>query len=413
MAHLRNKNVQHWHIPCYANYNCPTRSDPASGSRAETVSDKPHDSAGFGSDLSKMMSGLGDSDLDPDLALTSSFLWLLVLASLLGILIVGVALCSRGGFRRQLNAFLLTLLCSDLLMAVVVMPLYALSYASQTAMPWTTCRAWVYVHLLVVGVRSWVLPATTMLHFLHDGIIPRGRLLLTLIWVWVMSGLLVLPAHLAADTFLDSETCSVRQGNFPLLAYVVIMLFFLPAGLLGPAFLKWSQMTTKFNINEFNSCDELEEMAAGSNSDRDASDRSMSRRSIDKLRQILVVKGDVSQKVDILHMTDKDFPGALYTFTISHAVAWSPFFVAILLPSVLANPIPVFVLNTVLWLGFAQSVVTPILIPMISRRIAVVIARGCECEFLACGSRRRKVVGESDERSSQSTSVSEDAPMDV
>jgi hypothetical protein len=145
MSYINTVDYAGWHLPCYANHNCPKRlvSNDAAG-----VSDggTNHYSAGAGrAPLDLMTMGNGDSGL------VSGFLWCLVFVSIFDIVVVFAVLGSLR-FRRPLNLFLLSVLLSDVVITLVVMPLHAIHTANMASGE-KSCMSWMYAHLVAVCAR--------------------------------------------------------------------------------------------------------------------------------------------------------------------------------------------------------------------------------------------------------------------
>lgn len=146
-------------------------------------------------------------------------------------------------------------------MALVVVPLHLLELfviPDPTGDTRVSCKIQVFFHLFVVSVRSWSTSAFILLHHLHDGIIPSSHSIIALAWTWIMSGLLVIPTIVVPGSLVDFEECSLRPENYGMTVYAGVTLFFLPALILTPAFIKWSKLSNQFTLRRDISADFLD-----------------------------------------------------------------------------------------------------------------------------------------------------------
>ena len=74
-----------------------------------------------------------------------------------------------------------------------------------------------------------------------------------------MSGLLVLPSILVKDSFVDFNKCSLIPQNYGMIIYVSIMLFILPATVLAPIFIWYTNLNKQFHIRRDMSSDFLDD----------------------------------------------------------------------------------------------------------------------------------------------------------
>ena len=79
-----------------------------------------------------------------------------------------------------------------------------------------------------------------------------------LLWTWIVAALLVLPTIIVKDSFVDFQRCSLIPQNYGMIIYVSVMLFFLPALLLAPIFIKSTKINKQFNIRRDISSDFLD-----------------------------------------------------------------------------------------------------------------------------------------------------------
>jgi uncharacterized membrane protein (DUF106 family) len=189
-----------------------------------------------------------------------------------------------------------------------------------------------------------------LLYRVYDGFIPRFYLLLVLIWVWIASSLLCLPAILSQESFLIVDTCSIVKDNVAMVIYISVMTFLLPACLLTPAFIKWSHLEASEDRMEaakkrfFEADDDDEEV------DLETEDKRISR----------------------LHLVDREMPTVLFTMGVFNVVAWCPFYAILLAEPFLINAPPQFVSLMVVFIGYAQTMATPLLICILYDRIIAV-----------------------------------------
>ena len=92
-----------------------------------------------------------------------------------------------------MNHFILSTMTSDVLMALVVIPLVAQYLLGGDILPPSTCGLVVFAQLVSVSAKSWSLVAYIILNYVHDGLIPSCRSVLVAIWVWIASALIVVP----------------------------------------------------------------------------------------------------------------------------------------------------------------------------------------------------------------------------
>jgi len=76
-----------------------------------------------------------------------------------------------------------------------------------------------------------------------------------------------------------------------------------------------------------------------------------------------------SRVTQLFLVSDKNFPRTLFAMAIMHAVTWAPFYFVILISPILTVRLPreVFLLSA--WLGYSQSVITPVMIYLLSDRV--------------------------------------------
>ena len=79
-----------------------------------------------------------------------------------------------------------------------------------------------------------------------------------LLWTWIVAALLVLPTIIVKDSFVDFQRCSLIPQNYGMIIHVSVMLFFLPALLLAPIFIKSTKINKQFNIRRDISSDFLD-----------------------------------------------------------------------------------------------------------------------------------------------------------
>ena len=79
-----------------------------------------------------------------------------------------------------------------------------------------------------------------------------------LLWTWIVAALLVLPTIIVKDSFVDFQKCGLIPQNYGMIIYVSVMLFFLPALLLAPIFIKSTKINKQFNIRRDISSDFLD-----------------------------------------------------------------------------------------------------------------------------------------------------------
>ena len=79
-----------------------------------------------------------------------------------------------------------------------------------------------------------------------------------LLWTWIVAALLVLPTIIVKDSFVDFQKCGLIPQNYGMIIYVSVMLFFLPATLLAPIFIKSTKINKQFNIRRDISSDFLD-----------------------------------------------------------------------------------------------------------------------------------------------------------
>ena len=79
-----------------------------------------------------------------------------------------------------------------------------------------------------------------------------------LLWTWIVAALLVLPTIIVKDSFVDFQRCGLIPQNYGMIIYVSVMLFFLPAILLAPIFIRSTKINKQFNIRRDISSDFLD-----------------------------------------------------------------------------------------------------------------------------------------------------------
>lgn len=263
--------------------------------------------------------------------------------------------------------FLLSILFLDVLMALLVMPLHVkqlFGSVSVSVLNGLLCQIQVFFHLFVICSRSWSIAAFIMLHHLHDGIIPTAQSIFVLLWTWIISVLLVLPTILVKDSFVDFQTCTLMDHNYGMIIYVFVIIFTLPAWILVPLFQKIFKINKQFSIRRDLSADFLDKV--DDFEDENSEDFT---ESVDSLE---IDRKPSKATLEFLK-TDSNLPRTLFTFSIMNLICWSPFFIALI--SCIFWVLPFVFLYGVVWWGFAQSLVTPIMIYLLSDRVYFIINR--------------------------------------
>ena len=74
-----------------------------------------------------------------------------------------------------------------------------------------------------------------------------------------MSALLVLPTIMVKDSFVDFNSCGLMPQNYGMIIYVSVMLFILPATVLVPIFIRFTNLNKQFHIRRDMSSDFLDD----------------------------------------------------------------------------------------------------------------------------------------------------------
>lgn len=149
-----------------------------------------------------------------------------------------------------------------------------------------------------------------------------------------------------------------------MLVYMAVICFFLPSLVLTPAFLKWADLRPRMNLNEF-SQHQSEDSDQSEEEEEDEVDHSE------------MEKGSSSSSLNRC-LTDKSFPSTLLTLSITNGLAWLPFF-SLLLLSPLLSYVPPSITLFVSLLGYAQCLVTPILIIILLDRVRMTLYKLLPC----------------------------------
>ena len=237
-----------WHMPCYQSFNCPKRNHIPID--ATTV--KPPDSdivkAGF--------------------HFTFVLLFITIVFSFFGGVFICGALCANHGGVRPLNQvsqplkkfpllffsvffyfifqLLISILVTDLFMAILVIPLHLMDLLKVSSLveegASLTCQIRLFFHLFVICVRSWSTPSFMLLHHLHDGIIPTKHSVALITFIWIISALFVLPTVLLENSLVDFQACQLLPQNYGMVFYVVFLIFLLPSLIVTPIFTRYTKM---------------------------------------------------------------------------------------------------------------------------------------------------------------------------
>ena len=167
MSYINTVDFASWHIPCYSRHNCGSRARRVNAASASSKVQKAGPGGG----------GLADAvlDADPESAAAKAFTILLLALALVGFVLACAGLCAKNGLRRPLHVFVMSLMASDLVLVLFVMPVHLLSAGSAEGPPAGTCLAWMYFQLAAVAARSWSLPAVSLLLHFYDGAVPISR----------------------------------------------------------------------------------------------------------------------------------------------------------------------------------------------------------------------------------------------
>jgi hypothetical protein len=263
-------------------------------------------------------------------------------------------------------------------MAMVVIPLHLMELFVEpdpAKTPEVSCRIQVFFHLDMISTRSWTIAAFTLLHHLHDGLIPTTQSLMVIVWTWVISGLLVMPTVIVKDSFVDFEECALNPKNYGMIIYVIVVLFILPACILTPLFIKWSRLNKQFDLKRDLSADFLDYDDDDDDIDQDIEAEEVSSSLHGSLSLNSFNNDRKASKATMRFLkSDSNLPRTLFTLAGVNVVAWLPFFSLMLATIVMIHiPSGLFFL-VVLWLGFAQSPVTPVLIYFLSDRVHFLIS---------------------------------------
>ncbi len=130
VGYINTVDFAAWHIPCYNTHNCPSSrnfagsssgSSGGSGGGGAVQSGPDYAVAGAGGSLgADFIAGESPSG---DAAVLGATMFILLMASLLGGVVVAAAAFSRKGYRRPLNTFILSLLTSDWLIVLTAFPM--------------------------------------------------------------------------------------------------------------------------------------------------------------------------------------------------------------------------------------------------------------------------------------------------
>ncbi len=219
---------------------------------------------------------------------------------------------------------------------------------------------------------------------------------MTILATWIFSGLLVLPTVLIDNTLVNFEKCSLVTENYGMTLYVAVMTFFLPACILTPMFIKWSNLTHRFAIQRDISCDfldniddaeygdfdddpveeqepEVMDSRSWSYIDADGESHSVDVQCLEKDPDQNSLHRKASRATMLFLKIDANMERTLFTLALVNGLAWLPFFSLLILEPLLSGLATRTINLAFVWLGFAQSPLTPALIYMLSDRVHMII----------------------------------------
>lgn len=283
-----------------------------------------------GPPISNVM-GMTSGDMETTFA--NIFLSLLIFLSLVSIIAVAAALCIKREYRKPLNLALLSALLAEVFMVAIVLPLHIIHtslYEGFNPLGITSCKLWMYAHLMLICVKSWTWPTLIMLHYIHDGKIPMKKMGIILVWVWLGSFLLSIPPAIAFECLLDVESCSMIPRYSAMMIYVCVILFILPALILTPCFLRWSRFKPMKTNGE-----------------------------------------------DI----EDEFKPLVITLSIVHAILQAPSFLLMLIAPILIEEVPMSVFKAATWLSYCESLLIPLLVVFLMDQVkhTVYLYITCTC----------------------------------
>ena len=267
-------------------------------------------------------------------------------------------------------------------MAIVVIPLHLVDLTEEFSSDSTletsslSCQIRLFFHLFVICVRSWSICFFMLLHYLHDGIIPTKHSVLLITFTWLISTLLILPTVLVKNSLVDFNDCKLLPQNYGMVFYVTLITYVLPSLIVTPVLFRWTKIRDEFSIRRDISSDFL---------DRDDEIDLEMEENIKISRQNSELQESLSSSLSSLTRktskatlnflkTDSNLPRTLFTLALIHAILWFPFFILLIFSSIKEMFLfsylpPQIVYLGSLWLGFAQSPLTPFLIYFLSDRV--------------------------------------------
>ena len=112
------------------------------------------------------------------------------------------------------------------------------------------------------------------------------------------------------------------SDNYGMVIYVTVINFFLPAFILAPLFIRWSDLTNQFALKRDISCEILnDEDGLDMQDDRDEN-MSGAKSNVGDSLDSLEVYRKTSRVTELFLSFDRDFPRTLFAMAILHAVTW-------------------------------------------------------------------------------------------
>ena len=190
-----------------------------------------------------------------------------------------------------------------------------------------------------------------------------------------MSILLMLPTVLVRNSLVDFNGCKLLPQNYGMVFYVTFITYVLPSLVVTPVLFRWTKINEEFSIRRDISSDFLDrddqedvEMESEMKISRQNSELQSLNSSLSSLTR------KTSKATLNFLKTDSNLPRTLFTLALIHAIFWLPFFILLIFSSIkemflLSFLPPQIVYLGALWLGFAQSPLTPFLIYFLSDRV--------------------------------------------
>ena len=127
----------------------------------------------------------------------------------------------------------------------------------------------------------------------------------------------------STKNMFDNLFCSTLvSDNYGMVIYVTVINFFLPAFILAPLFIRWSDLTNQFALKRDISCEILNDEDGLDMQDDREENMSGAKSNVGDSLDSLEVYRKTSRVTELFLSFDRDFPRTLFAMAILHAVTW-------------------------------------------------------------------------------------------